>query len=173
MAEEQVATEKQFSIQKIYTKDMSFETPNSPQIFTEQWEPSVDFNLGSNVQPLENGLYEVALAVTITVKSGEKIAYLVEVNQAGIFTLAGFSDEEMGPMVGSFRGQDIGARLINAYLDYLKIAGIPGVHLATMSDRAANFFFSQGFQQLYKGKRSYFRHILRCDVPLYIFGKRL
>ena len=60
MAAEQKTVEKQFSIQKIYTKDMSFETPNSPKIFTEKWEPSVDFNLGSHVEPLENSLYEVA-----------------------------------------------------------------------------------------------------------------
>ncbi|MCX5668759.1 MAG: GNAT family N-acetyltransferase [Candidatus Omnitrophica bacterium] len=72
-----------------------------------------------------------------------------------------------------FRRQDIGAKLINAYLDYLKFEGVFGVHLATMSDQAANFFLSQGFGQLYKGKRSYFRHILHRDVPLYIFGKRL
>ena len=72
-----------------------------------------------------------------------------------------------------FRGQDIGAKLISSYLDYLKIEGIPGVHLATMSERAANFFLSQGFSQLYKGKRSYFRHVLHRDVPLYIFGKQL
>lgn len=72
-----------------------------------------------------------------------------------------------------FRGQDIGAQLIQAYLDYLKIEGVPGVHLATMSRRAANFFLAQGFKQLYQGKRSYFRHILHRDVPLYIFGKRL
>ena len=72
-----------------------------------------------------------------------------------------------------FRGQDIGAKLIRTYLDYLKIKGIPGVHLATMSERAANFFLAQGFRQLYKGKRTYFRHILHRDVPLYIFGKRL
>ena len=72
-----------------------------------------------------------------------------------------------------FRRQDIGARLIKAYLDYLKIEGVLGVHLATMSDRAANFFLSQGFNQLYKGKRTYFRHILHRDVPLYIFGKTL
>ncbi|MHB8154633.1 MAG: GNAT family N-acetyltransferase [Candidatus Omnitrophota bacterium] len=70
-----------------------------------------------------------------------------------------------------FRGQDIGAKLISAYLNYLKIEGVFGVHLATMSDQAANFFLSQGFGQLYKGKRSYFRHILHRDVPLYIFGK--
>ena len=51
MVEEQTAPEKQFSIQKIYTKDMSFETPNTPKIFTEKWEPAVDFNLGSTVSP--------------------------------------------------------------------------------------------------------------------------
>jgi len=72
-----------------------------------------------------------------------------------------------------FRGQAIGAKLMESYLDYLKIEGVSGVHLATMSDQAANFFLSAGFQQLYKGKRSYFRHILHRDVPLYIFGKRL
>ena len=72
-----------------------------------------------------------------------------------------------------FRGQAIGAQLISAYLNYLKIEKIPGVHLATMSDRAANFFLAQGFRQLYRGKRSYFRHLLHRDVPLYIFGKLL
>jgi GNAT superfamily N-acetyltransferase len=73
----------------------------------------------------------------------------------------------------NFRGQNIGAKLINTYLGYLKIEGVPGVHLATMSERAANFFLSQEFGQLYKGKRSYFRRILHRDVPLYIFGKLL
>lgn len=102
MSEENNAVEKQFSIQKVYTKDMSFETPNSPKIFTEKWEPSVDFNLGTNVGPLENSLYEIVLTITITVKSGDSTAYLVEVNQAGIFSLGGFTDQEMGPMVGSF-----------------------------------------------------------------------
>jgi len=72
-----------------------------------------------------------------------------------------------------FRGRKIGVKLIDTYLDYLKIERIPGVHLATMSEQAANFFLAQGFVQLYKGKRSYFRRILHRDVPLYIFGKRL
>jgi hypothetical protein len=72
-----------------------------------------------------------------------------------------------------FRGQNTGSGLISAYLDYLKREGVPGVHLATMSDQAANFFLLQGFKILYKGKRSYFRHILHRDVPLYIFGKLL
>ncbi len=103
MAEEaKQAEEKQFSIQKIHTKDISFETPNSPQIFTQKWEPSVDFNLSTNATPLEDGLVEVTLTVTVTVKTEETIAYLVEATQAGIFSLAGFTDEEMGPMAGSF-----------------------------------------------------------------------
>jgi len=72
-----------------------------------------------------------------------------------------------------FRGQELGSKLIATYLDYLKNEKITGVHLATMSDQAANFFLSQGFEQLYKGKRSYFRHILHRDVPLYILGKLL
>lgn len=102
MAEENNSIEKQFSIQKIYTKDLSFETPNSPKIFTEKWEPSVDFNLATNATPLDSTFFEINLTVTITVKCANTTAYLIEVNQAGIFALSGFTDQEMGPMVGSF-----------------------------------------------------------------------
>ena len=102
MAEEQQNVEKQFAIQKIYTKDLSFETPNSPKIFMEKWEPVVDFNLSTRVETLENSLFEVVLATTITVKINSATAYLVEVNQAGIFMISGFSDQELGPMIGSF-----------------------------------------------------------------------
>ncbi|GDX86002.1 protein-export protein SecB [Methylococcaceae bacterium] len=94
--------EKQFAIQKIYTKDISFETPNSPQVFVDAWNPSVEFNLSTNVQQLEENLAEVAIKLTITVKSGEVVAYLVEVTQAGIFVLGGFTEQEMSGMVGSF-----------------------------------------------------------------------
>jgi preprotein translocase subunit SecB len=94
--------EKQFAIQKIYTKDISFETPNSPKIFTLTWEPHVDFNLATNVTNLEGHLFEVSLTVTVTVKCGETVAYLVEANQAGFFVIGGFTEQEMGHMVGSF-----------------------------------------------------------------------
>jgi preprotein translocase subunit SecB len=102
MAEDTAAVEKQFAIQKIYTKDISFETPNSPKVFIEKWEPSVEFNLATQVQQLDEALMEVSIKLTITVKSGELVAYLVEVSQAGIFVLGGFNDEEMSGMVGSF-----------------------------------------------------------------------
>lgn len=102
MADDTNAVEKQFAIQKIYTKDISFETPNSPQIFIEKWEPTVEFNLGTNVQQLDTTLVEVSLKLTVTVKSGDLVAYLIEVTQAGIFVLGGFTDQELGGMVGSF-----------------------------------------------------------------------
>ncbi|MGR8929778.1 MAG: protein-export chaperone SecB [Gammaproteobacteria bacterium] len=102
MAETNTAGEKQFAIQKIYTKDISFETPNSPKVFTQKWEPSLDLNLGTQVETLENSMYEISLSITVTVKVGETVAYLVEIKQAGIFAIAGFNEQEMGPMLGSF-----------------------------------------------------------------------
>lgn len=133
MAEENNSVEKQFSIQKIYTKDMSFETPNSPSIFTEKWEPSVDFNLGTNASTLENSLYEVSLTVTITVKCKETTAYLVEVTQAGIFILNGFNDQEMGPMIGSFCPNILFPYAREAVSDLVVKGGFPQLLLAPVN----------------------------------------
>ncbi|MBN2700712.1 MAG: protein-export chaperone SecB [Methylothermaceae bacterium] len=91
--------EKQFAIQKLYIKDLSFETPNSPNIFTQRWEPQVEFNLSNKAQSLQDNLYEVVLTVTVTVKLEETTAYLVEVAQAGIFNVQGFGEEELEPLL--------------------------------------------------------------------------
>ena len=72
-----------------------------------------------------------------------------------------------------FRGQNIGAALVDVYLSYLKENMIPGVHLATMSESGADFFSKQSFQLLYETKRLYFKHLLHKDVPLYIYGKKI
>ena len=144
MAEEQQTVDKQFSIQKIYTKDMSFETPNSPKIFTEKWEPAVDFNLGSHVEHIENTLYEVSLTVTITVKCNDQTAYLVEVNQAGIFALSGFTDQEMGPMVGSFCPNILFPYAREAVSDLITKGGFPQLLLAPVNFDA---LYSQHLQQ--------------------------
>jgi len=72
-----------------------------------------------------------------------------------------------------FRGQDVGGALMDSYLAYLKQEKVMGVHLATLSDAAASFFKRQGFQLLHRSVRSYFRHVLHRDVPLYIYGKKL
>lgn len=73
-----------------------------------------------------------------------------------------------------YRGLDAGKQLIGAYIAYLKKEeGIPGVCLATMSSGGGDFFYKQGFQLLFSGKRSYFRHLLNMDVPFYVYGKTL
>ena len=133
MAEENQAQEKQFSIQKIYTKDISFESPAAPNVFTEKWEPAVDFNLGTNATPLQDSMYEVALTVTVTVKTGDTTAYLVEATQAGIFSLAGFSDEEMGPMVGSFCPNILFPYVREVISDLVAKGGFPQLLLAPVN----------------------------------------
>jgi len=95
--------EEDFQIRNIYTKDISFETPNSPHIFNSQEGLSIGMELGNKAQQLEDTLYEVTLTITITAKSGDKTAYLVEVNQAGIFGLStSYNDEERGWFLGVY-----------------------------------------------------------------------
>lgn len=144
MTDENTAVEKQFSIQKIYTKDMSFETPNSPKIFTENWAPTVEFNLGTHVLPLDNSMYEIALTVTITVKNADSTAYLVEVNQAGIFSLTGFTESEMGSMAGSFCPNILFPYAREAISDLVTKGGFPPMLLAPVNFDA---LYSQHQQQ--------------------------
>ncbi len=93
---------QQFAIQRIYIKDASFETPLTPAIFTEKWEPELNVDLGSKATRLVESVYEVVVNVTVTAKLGDKTAYLAEVHQAGIFTLSGFSEGELAQMLHSF-----------------------------------------------------------------------
>ena len=104
MAENATTTpaEKQFAIQKLYVKDISFESPNAPLVFTEKWEPHVDLNLSTKTNKAPQDLYETSITVTVTVKNNEQTAYLVEATQVGIFGVNGFSDEEIGPLLGSY-----------------------------------------------------------------------
>ena len=145
MAEDINPQEKQFSIQKVYTKDISFETPNAPKIFREKWESTVDFNLGTHVDKLDETIYEVTLTVTITVKSLELVAYLVEVNQAGIFMLDNFNEQEMGPMLGSFCPNILFPYAREVVSDLVAKGGFPQLLLAPVNFDA---LYSQHLQQL-------------------------
>ena len=90
----------EFGLQRIYVKDLSFEAPHAPQVFTENWQPHVTVGLNTQVAPLGNDHLEVVLVVTVTVKSGEKTAYHVEVQQAGIFVARDVPEQDRGPLVG-------------------------------------------------------------------------
>ena len=94
--------EPQFGIQRIYVKDVSFETPNSPALFTGQWEPEINLDLNSQAARLNEQAFEVVLTLTVTCKAGDKTAYLVEVQQAGIFNMIGFEEEQLGGLIGSY-----------------------------------------------------------------------
>lgn len=99
---EQQQVPQHFEIQKVYLKDVSLETPNSPRIFTEQWQPQSEVRLETGATPLADDLFEVVLTVTVTSKLGERTAYLAEIQQAGIFTLRGFDETQMGHMLNAF-----------------------------------------------------------------------
>ena len=90
-----------FGIQKIYVKDVSFEIPDSPMVFQEGWDPSVNMDIGNSATKIADDIYEAVLNVTITVKSGEKNMYLVEAQQAGIFHIAGVPDESLNKMLAT------------------------------------------------------------------------
>ena len=91
-----------FSIQKFYIKDLSFESPGTPQTFQfQQWDPKIDLNLNSKKTTVSENLYEVVLSITVTATHEEKTAFLIEVQQAGLFAISGFSEQEQEYLMGS------------------------------------------------------------------------
>ena len=101
MTPEEAAT-AQFQIQKLYTKDVSFELPNAPQIFQENGQADVKMSLAQRVDDLGDNLHEVVLTVTVTCKIGEKTAYLAEVQQGGLFNIVGFQQDQLQATLGAY-----------------------------------------------------------------------
>jgi preprotein translocase subunit SecB len=94
--------EPQFSLQRIYVRDLSFEAPKSPAIFRQQWEPSVSLDLNTRQKGLEGDFHEVVLTLSVTVKNGEEVAFIAEVQQAGIFMIKGLDEGSMSHTLGAF-----------------------------------------------------------------------
>ena len=95
-------TAQKFEIQKIYVKDVSFETPNSPKIFTEKWNPKTDVHIQTENNKLDKNIFEVCIIVTVTANQDETIAFLAEVKQAGIFLMQNFPKNQHGKLLGSY-----------------------------------------------------------------------
>ena len=96
MAEEH-AQQNTFDIRKIYVKDISVESPNAPEIFLKDpGSPDVNVEASIKASKLEqDGFYDVTLGMTITSKIGDEVAFLVEVQQAGVFNIVGLSDKDL------------------------------------------------------------------------------
>ena len=96
------AQEPQFAIQRVYMKDVSFETPNSPAIFQKEWKPEVQLDLDTKSAKLADNTYEVILSLTVTVKVEGQTAFLAEVQQAGIFTIGNMPEAQLAHTIGAF-----------------------------------------------------------------------
>lgn len=94
--------EVNFMIQRLYLKGMSYETPNTPTVFQQKWEPELKLDLHVNHTELEQGVYNVVLRVTVTVTNQATTAFLIEVEQAGIFTIQGAAIEQKEHLLESF-----------------------------------------------------------------------
>lgn len=88
-----------FGIEKLYVKDASIEVPNAPQIYTERTAPQVNVELGNAATKLDEGIYEVAIKVTVTAKINDKTAFLVEISQAGIFAIRNVPADNLEPIL--------------------------------------------------------------------------
>jgi len=94
-ASQQGGEQKTIQPQKVYLKDVSFETPNSPRIFTKKWEPGIELEFQNSATELETDLYEVVVTLTVTASVEGETAYLAEVHQAGIFVMKGFDNQDL------------------------------------------------------------------------------
>lgn len=91
-----------FIIQKIYTKDLSFETPNTPKIFKRQWQPETKFDFDIEQKECSEKTYEVELILNVMTKSNKNTAYIVEVIQAGIFILVNSPKSQINLILKAF-----------------------------------------------------------------------
>ncbi|MDE1924518.1 MAG: protein-export chaperone SecB [Gammaproteobacteria bacterium] len=92
----------QVTLQTVYLKDSSYESPNGPRLPGQSWEPKFQLNMNTTAQEIAPDTREVLLTVTLEAKQGEATLYLVEVKQAGVFTLVGASQEDLKRLIGSF-----------------------------------------------------------------------
>jgi preprotein translocase subunit SecB len=92
----------EFHIQRIYIKDVSFETPNTPAIFQKEWQPEVKLDMDTKTAVLSQDIYEVVLTLTVTCTLGEETAFLCEVKQAGIFTASNLEAQQLAHCLGSY-----------------------------------------------------------------------
>lgn len=89
MAEQANQQQGQFQLQRIYVKDLSFEAPKAPEVFRQEWKPEVNLEVNHSAQKVDGDVYEVVLKVTVTVINQEKSAFVAEIQQAGLFLIAG------------------------------------------------------------------------------------
>lgn len=125
--------EQKFEIQKIFIKDLSFESPNSPAVFREQWKPKTDVHLAAQNNKIEDNIYEVTLHVTVTSSQDEKTAFLVDLKQTGIFVIQGFSEDQLNHLLGSYCPHTLFPFAREAVSDFVTKGGFPPLVLSPVN----------------------------------------
>jgi preprotein translocase subunit SecB len=134
-----------FQIQRVYLKDFSLEQPNSPSIFLEQDAPSIEVAVDVGAESLSDTVYESTVTITVTAKVKDKIAFLVEGKQAGIFEARNIPADQLDPLMGIGCPNIIYPYLRANIADAITRAGFPPVHLAEINFEA---FYQQRLQAL-------------------------
>ncbi|HEV3104495.1 MAG TPA: protein-export chaperone SecB [Trinickia sp.] len=125
-----------FNIQRIYLKDLSLEQPNSPAIFLEQDMPAVEVEVDVKAERLAESIFEILVTGTVTAKVNEKIAFLIEAKQAGIFDIRNIPAEQVDPLVGIACPTILFPYLRSNIADAITRAGFPPIHLAEINFQA-------------------------------------
>jgi len=134
-----------FQIQRVYLKDLSLEQPNSPAIFLEQEAPNIEVAVDVGVERLAETIFESTVTITVTSKIKDKVAFLVEGKQAGIFEAANIPDEQLDPLLGIGCPNIVYPYLRANIADMITRAGFPPVHLSEINFEA---FYQQRLQAL-------------------------
>jgi preprotein translocase subunit SecB len=134
-----------FNIQRVYLRDLSLEIPHAPHIFLEQTPPQVEVQLDVSAQQIVEGVYEATVTATITTKAADKVAFLVEAKQSGIFELRGVPDEQMELILNIVCPNIIYPYLRGNVADVVQRAGFPPIHLQEINFEA---FYQQRMQAL-------------------------
>src|SRR6202051_1804881 len=125
-----------FNIQRVYLKDASLEQPNSPGIFLETEMPSVEVEGDLKAVPLAEGVFENVVTGTVTAKVKDKVAFLIEAKQAGIFDIRNIPAEQLDPLLGIACPTIIFPYLRANIADMVTRAGFPPIHLAEINFQA-------------------------------------
>jgi preprotein translocase subunit SecB len=123
----------QIGLQKVYLKDASYEAPNAPEIFSGEWKPAINLNLATRHSTLGKNTYEVVLEATVEAKQGDTVAFLAEIQQAGIFLIRGLEDEELSKVLATFCPTQIYPYARESVADLVGKGGFPQLHLQPVS----------------------------------------
>jgi preprotein translocase subunit SecB len=125
-----------FQIQRLYLKDVSLEQPNSPQVLLEQGQPQVEINLSLGAEPIGEAMYEVTVMATVTTKVNDKVLFLVEAKQAGIFEIRNLPEEQLKQVLGIACPSIVYPSLRAIVSDICTRAGFPPVVLSEVNFQA-------------------------------------